>query len=158
MDQTGRHIFYGNWPGLGDHLSRLSMNQNSRKQSEAHRGRSDPSHPATPASRRRNAEGNVVAGWPYQRSDRPMVSAGGSDFDLSTWLSGRSSSPGFEAIKFLPGTDGSNPASSSGQSVSRTDPAVAGREPREPGGYARLGWRRGRQRHAGTRRDRPNRR
>jgi hypothetical protein len=64
VDQTGRHIFYGNWPGLGGHLPRLSMNQNSRKQSEAYRGRSDPSHPATPASRRRDAKGNAVAGWP----------------------------------------------------------------------------------------------
>jgi hypothetical protein len=40
------------------------MNPNSRKQSEAYRGRSDPSHPATPASRRRDAEGNAVACWP----------------------------------------------------------------------------------------------
>src|SRR5262245_44052088 len=98
MDQTVRHIFYGNWPGLGDHLSRLSMNQNSRKQSEAHRGRSDPSHPATPASRRRNAEGNAVAGWPYQQSDRADGFGGRERLHLSTWLSGRSSSLGFEAI------------------------------------------------------------
>jgi hypothetical protein len=45
-----------------------------------------------------------------------MVSAGRSGFELSTWLSGRSSSPCSGAIKFRPGTAGSNPACSSGES------------------------------------------
>src|SRR5215510_12869268 len=40
-------------------------------------------------------------------------------------------------------------ASSSRQSVSRTNRAAAGRDPRVSRGYAPLGWRRGRQRRAG---------
>jgi hypothetical protein len=56
------------------------------------------------------------------------------------------------------GTKSSNPASSSGQSASRTDSAILGREARVSRGYAPLGWRRGRQRRAGARRDRLNRR
>jgi hypothetical protein len=49
----------------------------------------------------------------------------------------------------LSGTEGSNPAPSSGQSVSRTNRAAAGREPRVSRGCAPLSWRRGRQRRAG---------
>jgi hypothetical protein len=47
------------------------------------------------------------------------------------------------------GTESSNPAPSSGESVSRGDMAVVGREPRGSRGCARLLWRRGRQRRAG---------
>jgi hypothetical protein len=55
------------------------------------------------------------------------------------------------------GTDGSNPSPSSGQSESRKAAAVAGEEPHVSRGYARLGWRCGRQRRAGARRIRLNR-
>ena len=48
----------------------------------------------------------------------------------------------FDGRLFLGGTDGSNPVPSSGESVSRADPAVAGREPRGSRGCARLGRRR----------------
>ena len=48
-----------------------------------------------------------------------------------------------------PRTRSSNPAPSSGESMSHTDQAAAGREPRLSRGCAPLGWRRGRQRRAG---------
>jgi hypothetical protein len=49
----------------------------------------------------------------------------------------------------LLGTESSNPPPSSGQPVSRTNRAAAGRDPRVSRGCAPLGWRRGRQRRAG---------
>jgi hypothetical protein len=54
-----------------------------------------------------------------------------------------------KSIALSRGTESSNPSPSSGESVSHTDQAAAGREPRLSRGCAPLGWRRGRQRRAG---------
>src|SRR6516164_1698771 len=53
------------------------------------------------------------------------------------------------AMRAHRGTGSSNPLPSSGESVSHTDQAAAGREPRVSCGCAPLGRRRGRQRRAG---------
>jgi len=61
------------------------------------------------------------------------------------------------SVPLKSGTTSSNPVPSSKQSVSRTNRAAAGREPRVSRGCAPLCWRRGGQRRAGPGRKRPNR-
>ena len=75
-------------------------------------------------------------------ANRSSCRAGSGAPSLTARIRRRHTKVALSAVRAHRGTEGSNPFPSSGESVSHTDQAAAGREPRLSRGCAPLGWRR----------------